>query len=431
MRKPLISAVVHSVLVASLVVTGCSSPLGGSPARPGPSGQLPVGSVTGPGGGEEDLTDPGTADPGGGTDPGTAPDPGPDPAPGGSTAPGGAGQPGTGEEPAGEAPADPVRPAREMPNPVRGLHLSGWYAGSPDLVWPLLDWAKAAGINTIVLDLKAEDGYLSWESDIPLAQEIGANMRKIADLPGFIAEAHERGFWVAGRIVVMNDQWLYKARPEWAIPGFDGGAYSFMDPANENVWKYNVDVAKEAIAAGVDEIQFDYIRYSEHLREGYNGHDTTAEQRTKPINDFLRYAMAELKPLGVVVGADLFGLTTSVAEGDDMQIGQDYRQVAEIVDYVAPMVYPSHYAPWTYGLENPNAAPYETVYNSMQRALERTEGLPIEKHRPWIQDFSLGGIPYGPAEVMAQVQALKDLGIHSFMLWDPSNKYTRDVSFED
>jgi hypothetical protein len=119
-----------------------------------------------------------------------------------------------------------------------------------------------------------------------------------------------------------------------------------------------------------------------------------------------------------------------VAEGDDMEIGQDYRAVAEIVDYVAPMVYPSHYDAWTYGLENPNAAPYETVYNSMSRALARTEGLPIEKHRPWIQDFSLGGITYGPAEVMAQVQALRDLGIESFMLWDPSNKYTREISFK-
>jgi len=332
-------------------------------------------------------------------------------------------------EPEPAEPASPPEPEREMPDPVRGLHLSGWYAGSPDLVWPLLDWAKGAGINTIVLDLKAEDGYISWESNVPLAQEIGANMAKIPDLPQFVADAHERGFWVAGRIVVMNDQWLYKGRPEWAVPGFDGGAYSFMDPKNENVWQYNIDIAKEAIAAGVDEIQWDYIRYSEHLRDGYN-RDTTAEYRTGNINAFLQRSMEELKPLGVVIGADLFGLTTSVAEGDDMQIGQDYRLAAEIVDYVAPMVYPSHYAAHTYGLPDPNAAPYETVKNSMQKALERTQGLPIEKHRPWIQDFSMGGITYGPAEVMAQVQALDELGIHSFMLWDPSNKYTRDVYFE-
>ncbi|MBP2016663.1 hypothetical protein J2Z79_000036 [Symbiobacterium terraclitae] len=427
MRRLLTPALLSSVLIASLVLTGCGGRADGSPP-PGTSDQTPAGNITEPGG-----QDP-AQEPGGSEDPGQEPggSTGENPEPGGSGGPGGEQEPGGGSDPtdpAGE-PSQPQKPVRTMPNPVRGLHLSGWYAGSPDLVWPLLDWAWEAGINTIVLDLKAEDGYLSWESNVPLAQEIGANLAKIRDLPAFIAEAHERGFWVAGRIVVMNDQWLYKARPEWAVPGFDGGAYSFMDPANENVWTYNIDIAKEAIAAGVDEIQFDYIRYSEHLRDGYNGKDTTAEYRTGNINAFLRRAMEELKPLGVVVGADLFGLTTSVAEGDDMEIGQDYRAVMEIVDYVAPMVYPSHYAPWTYGLENPNAAPYETVYNSMSRALARTEGLPIEKHRPWIQDFSLGGITYGPAEVMAQVQALRDLGIESFMLWDPSNKYTREISFK-
>lgn len=327
-----------------------------------------------------------------------------------------------------ETPEPPKPVRREMPQPVRGILVSGWYAGSADLVWPLLDWAKTAGINTLVVDLKAEDGYLSWEANVPLAQEIGATKRKIGDLPGFIAAAHERGFWVAGRIVVMNDQWLYKSRPEWGVPGFPGGPYSFMDPKNENVWQYNIDIAKAAITAGIDEIQWDYLRYPEKLVEGYNK-NTTPEYRTSHINAFLKRTMEELKPLGVVVGADLFGLTTSVAVGDDMEIGQDYSQVAQIVDYVAAMAYPSHYAPGTYGLANPNANPYDTVKISLSKAIERSPGVALEKHRPWIQDFSMGGITYGPAEVMAQVRALDELGIHSFMLWDPSCKFSRGVDY--
>lgn len=392
-----------SVLIASLLTAGCAAQSANQPPATPPAQTDPT------------PTNPTPNDPS--TTPVVNPTENPDP------------EAQTEPEPQPEPEPEPPKVQREMPSPVRGLHLSGWYAGSPDLVWPLLDWAKAAGINTIVLDLKAEDGYISWESNIPLAQEIGANMAKIKDLPQFIADAHERGFWVAGRIVTMNDQWLYKARPEWGVPGFDGGAYSFMDPKNENVWQYNIDVAKEAVAAGIDEIQWDYIRYSEHLRDGYNG-DTTAEYRTTHINNFLKRSMEELKPLGVVVGADLFGLTTSVAEGDDMQIGQDYRMAAEIVDYVAPMAYPSHYDPYTYGIPDPNSAPYETVKQSMSKAIERTQGLPLEKHRPWIQAFSMG-VDYGPAEVMAQVQALKELGIESFLLWDPANKYDRlDLSFE-
>lgn len=342
------------------------------------------------------------------------------------------------EPPVGGRPSAEPRPPqvvdrqpRQVPQPVRGIHVSGWYAGSAHLLGPMMDWANRVGINTLVLDIKAEDGKLSWISDIPLAAEIGANERKIADLPALIALMHERGFWVVGRIVVMNDRSLYTARPQWAIPGFSGGAYSFMDPYAEGVWRYNLDVAHAAVRAGVDEIQWDYIRFPEKLVDGHN-RDTDAAYRTAAINGFLRKSVEELRPLGVKISADVFGLTTSVAEGDDMKIGQDYRMVAEIVDYVSAMAYPSHYAPWTYGIENPDASPYETVLGSMSRALERTPGIPPEKHRPWLQDFTYpaaGAHPYGPSEVLGQVRALQELGIDSFMLWDPTNRYSRTVDF--
>jgi hypothetical protein len=324
---------------------------------------------------------------------------------------------------------EPPKPVKkEMPNPVHGILLSGWYAGSPDLSGPLLDWAKNAGINTVVLDLKAEDGNISWISEIPMAKAIGANEKKIADFPALIKDLHDRGFWVAGRIVTFNDKYMYRAHPEWGIPGFPGGDYSFMDPKNENVWDYNISVAKEAVKYGVDEIQFDYVRYPDKLVSGYNK-DTGPEYRTENIGNFLKKAYSELHPLGVVVGADLFGLTTSVAEGDDMQIGQDYAKVAGIVDYVAAMAYPSHYALNTYGIDNPNRHPYETIKNSMGRALDRTKGVPIEKHRPWIQDFNWDGFRYGPDQIAAQIQALKELGINSYMLWDPSCKFTRGLDY--
>jgi hypothetical protein len=330
-----------------------------------------------------------------------------------------------------KAPEPPKPKPKEAPKPVRGITVSGWYAGSPDLVWPLLDWAKTAGINTIVLDLKAEDGLLSWESNNPLAKEFGANEKKIGDLGGFIKQAHEKGFWVAGRIVCFNDKKAYQARPAWRIPGFEGQGYAFIDPKNQEAQDYNISIAKEAVQLGIDEIQFDYVRYPEKWVPGYNK-DTTFEYRTGNINGFLKRAYSELKPLGVVVGADLFGLTTSVEPGDDMKIGQDYKSVAEIVDYVAAMAYPSHYAPGTYGIANPDADPYGTVKASLGAAIAKTPGIPLEKHRPWIQDFTYpapGAVKYGPEQVLAQVRALKELGIESFMLWDPANKYSRAVNF--
>jgi hypothetical protein len=400
MRKPVIAA----MAIVSLALSGCGTHVTQGPASPPPpvTGDAP-GTQT-PGTQTPGTQTPGTQTPGTQT-PGTQPPP--------NTTP-----------PAVKPPEVPKAVKREVPNPVRGIMISGWYAGSPDLSGPLLSWAKGAGINTLVLDIKAEDGKLSWESDVPLAKEIGANLRKVGDMTKVIKDMHDQGFWVAGRIVTYNDASLYRGRPDWGIPGFPGGAYSFMDPKNENVWQYNLDVAKAAVSVGVDEIQFDYIRYPDRLVAGFN-RDTGPEYRTGNINHFLKKAVDELHPLGVKVSADVFGLTTSVAEGDDMQIGQDYKQMAEIVDYISAMAYPSHYAAGTYGLADPNKAPYETVKNSLQRGLDRTPGIPIEKHRPWIQDFNLGGVVYGPAEVMAQVKALNDIGIKSWLIWDPSNKYSR------
>jgi hypothetical protein len=331
-------------------------------------------------------------------------------------------------------PEPPKQPARQMPKQVRGIMLSGWYAGSPDLYKPLLDWAKSAGINTVVLDIKAEDGKISWETDIPLAKEIGSNERKIGDIKALMADLHERGFWVAGRIVTMNDQYLYRARPSETIPGFSGGAYSFMNPESKVVYDYNMAIAKAAIAAGVDEIQWDYIRYpyNKEAQPFMDAHTTNATRRAAIVG-FVKNSISDMRQIKpeIKVSVDIFGLTTSVDEGDDMKIGQDYREIAEIADAVGPMMYPSHYAAGTYGLANPNAAPYETIKRSMEDALRRTIGVPVEKHRPWIQDFNYDGVIYGPDKVMAQVQALRDMGVTQFMLWDPSNKYTRGVKFED
>jgi hypothetical protein len=335
-------------------------------------------------------------------------------------------------EPAETPIVPPLAPARMvLPEAVRGIQVTGWVAGLGETLDNLLTWARGAGINAVVLDLKAEDGKLSWNSDIPLAREVGANVPKVADLARTVARFREQGFWVIGRIVVFNDPVLYRARPEWGIPGFDGRGYSFLRPMEEQVWDYNLAIAQAAAAAGVNEIQFDYIRFPERWAAGYNL-DTTAEFRTGFINGFLRRAVSELKPQGLYVSAAIFGLTTSVAEGDDMRIGQDYRAIAEIVDFVSAMIYPSHFARGTYGLEDPDRAPYETIKRSMERALLRTDGVPIAKHRPWIQDFTYpapGYHKYGKEEVEAQIQALAELGIKSYLLWDPASKFSRTAVF--
>jgi hypothetical protein len=343
---------------------------------------------------------------------------------------------GTGQQPA--APAEQPTQTPEQATAqvstrthvdVHGLYMTGWTAGS-DKFYDLVDYMQKSGLNAAVIDVMDDDGYISWETDIPLAKEIKANDTKIADIDKRIAYLKEHGIYTIGRIVVYADPLLGRSRPDMAILGgnfVDTRGIRWPDPYNRSVWEYKVAVAKDAARRGFDEIQFDYIRFPEHRIEGYNYHVPVA-QRTDAVEGFLRYAKQELSPLGVNIAADVFGLTTSVAEGDDMEIGQDYAHIAGIVDYILPMVYPSHYAPGTYGIADPNSQPGQIVYESLVAAQKRTWGTDVHKHRPWIQDFTLGK-HYTAADIEDQIQGLARAGIYQWILWDPNNRYTRDVNY--
>lgn len=340
-----------------------------------------------------------------------------------------------------EQPPEPVslevNPAPPQTEPVKtnhvdihGIYMTGWTAGS-DQFYKLVDYMQGSGLNAIVIDVQDDDGLTSWPVEVPLAAEIGANESKIANIAERIAYLKERGIYTVGRIVVYADPLLGRTRPDMAIQGgnfVDTRGIRWPDPYNQAVWAYKVAIAKEAAKAGFDEIQFDYIRFPEHRIPGYNA-GVTVEKRTAAIESFLKYAAKELHPMGVYISADLFGLTTTVDAGDDMEIGQDYAAVAGIVDYVWPMVYPSHYAPGTYGIADPNQAPGRIVYESLVGAQRRTPERSRLIHRPWIQDFNYGSA-YGVAEIEDQIKGLAEAGIYQWILWDPSNTYTRGVNYD-
>ena len=327
----------------------------------------------------------------------------------------------------------PPAPAPEAPKrthvDIHGLYMTGWTAGS-DRFYELVDYMERTGLNAAVIDVQDDDGHISWETEIPLAREIGANENKIPDIEKRLQLLKAKGIYTIGRIVVYADPLLGRTRPDMAIQGgsfVDTRGIRWPDPYNKAVWEYKVAIAKEAARRGFDEIQFDYIRFPEHRIEGYNYH-VPVSQRTDAIIGFLQYARQELHPLGVFIAADVFGLTTTVSEGDDMEIGQDYARMAGVVDYMLPMVYPSHYAPGTYGVGDPNADPGRIVYESLVGAQKRTWGMDPTIHRPWIQDFDYGK-HYTAADVEAQIRGLAQAGIYQWILWDPNNRYTPGVDY--
>ena len=126
-----------------------------------------------------------------------------------------------------------------------------------------------------------------------------------------------------------------------------------------------------------------------------------------------------LAPYQVEHGVSVYG----IAATRPGQIAQDIAGMSEHVDYVAPMLYPSHWGPGEYGVADPNRQPYDIIYRSLAGFIDITEDKRA-RVVPWLQDFSLG-VTYGEAEVRAQLDAARDAGIPEWIMWDAHVRYTR------
>lgn len=324
-------------------------------------------------------------------------------------------------------PKAPPKPEKEFIQ-AKGLHVTGWIAGGKNSMQKLIDMCNRTELNTLVIDMKESDGVVSWDTGVPLEREIGASRKCVSDPEALMEKLKENNIYPIARIVVFKDSILPKVKPEMAVLNAGGGIWrdragkAWANPYDKRVWDYNIDLAIEAAKLGFKEIQWDYVRFPSDGRVSqcvYSG--KTDQSEPEVIADFLKYAKERLKPYGVVISADLFGLTSLVKH--DMGIGQRINLMAQHIDYICPMIYPSHYAMGEYGIPNPNKAPYKTVLLSLRDALKSVEGTKC-KVRPWLQDFSLYGVRYGAAEVLAQRKAAKELGVTEFLLWNASCRYT-------
>ncbi|MEX1258303.1 MAG: putative glycoside hydrolase [Gemmatimonadota bacterium] len=320
----------------------------------------------------------------------------------------------------------------EAPLHRRGIHVNAWAAGSARRSQELIELARRTELNTLVIDVKDATGYVSYPTSVALAREIGADRDvRVRDVRDLLTRMAEAGLWPVARIVVFKDPLLARARPDHAVQGPEGGAWVdgkgdlWVNPWDVRTWDYHVAIAREAVALGFREIQWDYIRFPDRPAEemastvypGANG-----RARSAAVRGFLLHAREGLEDLGVPVTADVFGVTTTSTR--DVGIGQVWESFIDVVDAALPMVYPSHYWEGSFGFQNPNAYPYEIVRRALTDALRRTE--PIEgagKIVPWLQAFTLGAPPYGPERVRAQIQAVYDVGLHEWMLWNPASVY--------
>ncbi|HET7584450.1 MAG TPA: putative glycoside hydrolase [Gemmatimonadaceae bacterium] len=321
------------------------------------------------------------------------------------------------------------------PRSVRGLYVNRW-AAIGHRMWELIDVARRTEINTLVIDVKDDRGLVLYPSRVPLAHEIGADTvlpMRLERMRAVLDTMRTYGIYPVARIVVAKDPLLAEHHTEWAIrkradpsaPWLDDHGKPWLDPHHPQVWRYATALACEAVSLGFSEVQFDYVRFPDDdaIRREAVFPLAAGRTRAEVIREQLRSVRAWLRPLGVPVTADVFGLTTS--DTTDMGIGQRWEMFVDAVDVVLPMMYPSHYAPGSYHLGNPNAHPYEVIDHGLRDARERSEGIVgAARVVPWYQDFTLGAPRYGAAQVRAQIRAGYDNGITSWVLWNPGSRYT-------
>ena len=322
---------------------------------------------------------------------------------------------------------------------VRGLYVSAHSVALKGRLDELIELAKKNNINTFVIDVKGDYGELTF----PMSDEINKYTKSanknpiIKEIEPVIKKLKDNGIYTIARIVSFKDTIYAKENPDKIIVYKDGGkAFTNSDGLvwvsayDKNLWEYNVTVAKEAAKVGFNEIQFDYVRFPASnggkLDKVLNYRNTDNMTKAEAIQKYLNYAKKELSPYNVYISADIYGQVGS--SSDDMSLGQFWEAVSSEVDYVSPMMYPSHYGKGVYGLAVPDANPYKTIYHSTKDSINRNNNISSPAIiRPWIQAFTAtwvkGHINYGPNEVKEQIKAMKDLGVDEYILWSATNRY--------
>lgn len=354
-------------------------------------------------------------------------------------------------------------PARK-PVKVKGIYVSAYVAGNKAMMDHIIQEIDETELNAVVIDFKDDNGRITTPVDCKAFNDIDACTDYVPDMRGLIKKLKEHNIYVIARVVTFKDPYLAEKRQDLSLKTADGSIYrdkkglAWVDPYKQEVWDYLVQVGLQAADLGFDEVQFDYIRFSTDSTMKnvvFDDADTQGRSRTDIIEEFTNYVYSKLAPAGVFVSADVFG-TIIDSRRDAETVGQIYGDMASNLDYICPMIYPSHYSDGNFGLDHPDMHPYESVRGALQKSEEAlaqyqqseeegaaslpdaaSSGAALKKPaiygsdqaivRPWLQDFTASYlkhyIPYGDEQVRQEIQAVYDAGYDEWILWSASNRY--------
>lgn len=332
-----------------------------------------------------------------------------------------------------------------IPTKVKGVYVTSRIAGT-NLIDELVELVDTTEVNAMVIDIKDDQGKITYAMDNDLAQEIGAVTNTISDVETLVSTLKEKGIYLIARIVAFKDPYLAEKRHEFAIKNQDGSLYRdnndecWVNPYNHEVWDYLVDVASQAAAVGFDEIQFDYIRFSTGggISEANFGEEAKTKNKQEIIAEFTKYAYEKIKPLGVFVSADVYGtiISSSIDAG---LVGQDYVEMSRYLDYICPMIYPSHFGEGNYGIEHPDLEPFNIIRKVLTASKTKLDLIPTGEHRaivrPWLQDFTASWVKhhmkYGGPELREQIKGVYGAGYEEWLLWNASANYSEEGLLEE
>ncbi len=311
---------------------------------------------------------------------------------------------------------------------LKGLYLRGQTVGR-EMFTHILDRMAERGINLVSIDTKDYDGWVTYPSKVALAREAGVIQHPpIRDLPRAIRYAHSKGIRVAMRVSCFEDEAMSKAKPDLAVRAKWNGPYKngWMDPSNPEAQGYLIDLVKEALDAGADEIQLDYVRYPVL---GIKNADFHLQERgltqVKVITDFVKKVHAVTSAKKVPLALDVFGVIAFGKRVDIDALGQDPPLLAQEVEVLSPMVYPSHYATGFRGWDVPGDHP-EIVGIGVKAIEEQIAAAGVKdgaKIRPWLQAMNYKSPTYSPGYLVNEIKASNDNGGAGWMMWNPGQEY--------
>ncbi len=309
---------------------------------------------------------------------------------------------------------------------VKGIYLTAYSASSPKKLDEIIELINRTELNGIVIDIKDYSGKVLYDSNITIVDELGLEDNRLGDITAIIEKLHDNDIYVIARQTVFQDPILATRRPEWSLQSKYGGLWrdwkglAWVDPNNREVWRYNVEIAREAITFGFDEINFDYVRFPTdgNMNAVIYTHGTSTKHSV--MGEFYRYLNDELGDEPVYISLDLFGFV--MERHDGMDIGQRLEDSVNEVDYISPMMYPSHYPSGHLGLKNPAANPQIVIENGMEKGMPYFVDTKAEV-RPWLQAFNIGA-NYGAYNIRAQIDAVEKYSDGGWLLWNAANRYS-------